>query len=88
MRLTYDNNPTGTVVPGTLNEGIGLLNFSLNSSQLVNKMVMLTWEQYSHVLSKFSGLLCDVWSLDNVAVTLHHNHCMRTVFSDDFEAQQ
>ena len=85
LRLTYDNDSNGTVVPGTLNEGIGLLNFSLNSSQLVNKMVMLAWEQYSHENHK---KMVDVWSLDNVAVTLHHNHCMRTVFSDDFEAQQ
>ena len=89
LRLRYDNNSArGTIVPGTLNGEEGLLNFSMNSSQLLNRVVMLTWEQYSRAGKQRSMDLCDVWSLDNVAVTLHHNNCVRTVFSDDFEEQQ
>ena len=83
LRLIYNIDASSSIeVPGTLNEGIGLLNFSLNNSQLVNRMVKLKWEQIpgSHN--------CDVWSLDNVVVTLHHNNCTRNVFSDDFEDQK
>ena len=79
-----DNYATSIVVPGTLNQGIGLLNFSINNSQLVNRMVRLKWEQNTR---PFLGQDCDVWSLDNVVITIHHKNCMRNVFSDDFEDQ-
>ena len=88
LRLTYDKYTTGTVVPGTLNKSKGVLNFSLNSSQLANRVVNLTWEQYLHVKNSRHNKMCAVWSLDNVAVTLHYNYCMRTVFRDDFDDQQ
>ena len=85
LRLTYmyDNHITTIVVPGTLDKGEGLLNFSLDNSQLVNRIVTLTWEQYSYCTP--TNRSCDMWSLDNVAVTLHNNCGMKTIFSDDFD---
>ena len=80
VRLTYNNNPT-SIVSGTLNQNEGLLSFSLNNSQLVNRMVRLKWEQNVNANHRD----CAVWSLDNVVVTLHHNNCTINVFSDDFE---
>ena len=31
------------------------------------------------------GQDCDVWSLDNLAVTVQYENCMREVFKEDFE---
>ena len=72
-------------VPGTLDKTKGLLNFSMNTTQLFETTARLKWEQNTQ---PFGGQDCDVWSLDNVAVTLHYKYCMRNVFSDDFEKHQ
>ena len=85
LKLTYDNYATTVDVPGTRNTDMGLLDFSLNSSQLIDRIVRLTWEQHAQ---DSKGPDCDVWSLDNVAIVLHHNCGMRTVLTDDFNNQQ
>ena len=82
--LTYDNYSSTINVSRTLNSGTGLLNFSL-SDELVGSVVTLTWEQ--HTL-KPVALDCDVWSLDNVVVTLHYGDCERNLLDEDFEEDQ
>ena len=42
----------------------------------------LTWQQYT---VKPVRPDCDVWSLDNVEVTVQYGDCMRTIISEDFE---
>ena len=71
-------------VPGTLDKAKGLLNFSVNTTQLFETTARLKWEQNTQPARQD----CDVWSMDNVAVTLHYKYCTRNVFSDDFEKHQ
>ena len=72
-------------VPGTFYDQQGLVNITINSTRLVNRMVSLTWEQYSIINISNTGMDCDVWSLNNVEVTLQYENCTKTVLSEDFE---
>ena len=80
--LNY-NSTENISVSATLNSDIGLLNFSKNTSEILNRISSITWEQYTVNLSR--GADCDVWSLDNVAVTVQYEDCTREVFKEDFE---
>ena len=80
--LNY-NSTENISVSATFNSNTGLLNFSQNASEILNRICSITWEQYTVNLSR--GLDCDVWSLDNVAVTVQYEDCTRDVFKEDFE---
>ena len=85
LRLYYNERRNFTV-PGTLYDQKGLVNIAIDSSQLVNKIVSLTWEQHMVFdIKKNIGMDCDVWTLDNVEVTLQYENCTKTVLSADFE---
>ena len=80
--LNY-NSTENISVSATFNSDIGRLNFSKNASEILNRISSITWEQYTVNLSRC--LDCDVWSLDNVAVTVQYEDCTREVFKEDFE---
>ena len=86
LRLYYNERRNFTV-PGTLYDQKGLVNITINSSQLANRKVSLTWEQHTVVNINNAGMDCDVWSLDNVEVTLQYENCTETVLSEDFEGK-
>ena len=81
----YYNEGRNFTVPGTFYDQQGLVNITINSTRLVNRMVSLTWEQYSIINISNTGMDCDVWSLNNVEVTLQYENCTKTVLSEDFE---
>ena len=83
VNLTYYKR--SYILPGTLDQSVGLRNFSLNITQLEDQVVTITWEQHAH--TPFAPD-CDLWSLDNVVVTTHTKDCDKTIFNDDFESQQ
>ena len=70
-------------VTATFNDSTGLLNFSINGNEILNRMSSISWEQYTVNMSL--GQDCDVWSLDNLAVTVQYENCTREVFKEDFE---
>ena len=82
LNLTYFNN--SFIVPSTLNNASGLLNFTFDGIELVNTVASLTWQQYTVTPIRPD---CDVWSLDNVEVTVRYGDCMRTIISEDFEKE-
>ena len=86
LRLYYNERRNFTV-PGTLYDQKGLVNITINSFQLANRKVSLTWEQHMVVNINNAGMDCDVWSLDNVEVTLQYENCTETVLSEDFEGK-
>ena len=70
-------------VNGTFNRQVEQQQYTMDSvSQLVNRIVSLKWEQRA---SCSSNKDCDVWSLDNVEVTVQYENCTRLVLSEDFE---
>ena len=83
----YYNEGRNFTVPGTLYDQKGLVNITIDgiSSQLANKIVSLTWEQRTVVNMNNLGKDCDVWSLDNVEVTVQYENCTRSVLSEGFE---
>ena len=70
-------------VTATFSNSTGLLNFSKNANEILNRISSISWEQYTVNMSL--GHDCDVWSLDNLAVTVQYENCMREVFNEDFE---
>ena len=80
LNLTYFNN--SLIVPSTFMNVSGLLNFTFDGIELVNRVASLTWQQYTVAPVRPD---CDVWSLDNVEVTVQYGDCMRTIISEDFE---
>ena len=70
-------------VTATFNDSTGLLNFSKNGNEILNRISSISWEQ--HTVNMSLGQDCDVWSLDNLAVTVQYENCMREVFIEDFE---
>ena len=83
--LEYYNKRRNFTVPGTLYDQEGLVNITINSSQLANRIVSLTWEQHMvHPINNI-GMECDVWTLDNVEVTVQYENCTKAVLSADFE---
>ena len=82
LTLTYDDGLNFTV-NGTFNRRGGQQQYTVDSlSQLVNRIVSLKWEQHASCTSTSD---CDVWSLDNVEVTVQYENCNRSVLSEDFE---
>ena len=80
LNLTYFNN--SLIVPSTFSNASGLLNFTFDGIELVNRVASLTWQQYTVSPVRPD---CDVWSLDNVEVIVQYGDCMRTIISEDFE---
>ena len=80
LNLTYFNS--NFIVPSTFNNASGLLNFTFDGIELVNTVASLTWQQYTLRPVRPD---CDVWSLDNVEVTVQYGDCIRTIISEDFE---
>ena len=70
-------------VTATFNDSIGLQNYYKNGNEILNRISSISWEQYTVHMSL--GQDCDVWSLDNLAVTVQYENCTREVFKDDFE---
>ena len=70
-------------VTATFNDSIGLKNYSKNGNEILNRISSISWEQYTVNMS--SGQDCDVWSLDNLAVTVQYENCSREVVKEDFE---
>ena len=79
LKLSYNDGRTFTV-PSTFDNQRGQLNFTAKTSYFT-RIVSLMWEQHSRNI----GSHCDVWSLDNVEVTLQYENCTRTILSEDFE---
>ena len=79
LKLSYNDGRTFTV-PSTFDNQRGQLNFMAKSFYF-NRIVSLMWEQHSNNV----GSHCDVWSLDNVEVTVQYENCTRSVLSEDFE---
>ena len=85
LRLYYNERRNFTV-PSTIYDQKGLVNITINSSQLANRIVSLTWEQHMVFnINKNTGMECDVWTLDNVEVTVQYENCTKAVLSADFE---
>ena len=82
LNLTYFNN--SFIVPSTFKNASGLLNFTFDGIELVNRVASLTWQQYTLRPVRPD---CDVWSLDNVEVTVQYGDCMRNIISEDFEKE-
>ena len=82
VTLNYSSSNNFTV-SATFNNTTGLLNFSKNGNKILNSVSSVTWEQYTVNLGL--GPDCDVWSLDNVAVSVQYEGCVREIFKDDFE---
>ena len=80
LNLIYFNN--SFIVPSTFKTASGLLNFTFDGIELVNRVASLTWQQYTVSPVRPD---CDVWSLDNVEVIVQYGDCMRTIISEDFE---
>ena len=70
-------------VTATFANSTGLLNFSKNVNDILNRICSISWEQYTVNMSL--GQDCDVWSLDNLAVTVQYENSTREVFNEDFE---
>ena len=70
-------------VTATFNNSTGLINFYTNGNEILNRISSISWEQYTVNMSL--GQDCDVWSLDNLAVTVQYENCTRGVFNEDFE---
>ena len=81
VTLTYSGSRGVVTVPGTLNQSRGLLDFSEDITQFMNSNVRISWEQNAY---NTRGLLCDAWSLDNVAVKQYVGECESTIFSQNF----
>ena len=79
LQLSYNDGRTFTV-PSTFDNRKGQLTFTAKTSYF-DRTVSLIWEQHS----KNIGTNCDVWSLDNVEVTVQYENCTRTILSEDFE---
>ena len=80
LNLTYFSS--SFIVPSTFKNVSGLINFTFDGIELVNTVSSLTWQQYTVTPVRPD---CDVWSLDNVEVTVQYGDCMRTIISEDFE---
>ena len=73
-------------VSANFDYNIGLLNFSKNGSEILNRISSVTWEQYTvNNINLSLKPYCDVWSLDNVAVSVQYESCMRVIFKEDFD---
>ena len=83
VTLIYSSNDMFDVL-ATFNNNTGLLNFSKNASELLNSVSSVTWEQYTVNMSL--GQDCDVWSLDNVAVSVQYEGCTRKILEEDFDS--
>ena len=86
LQLYYKNGDNFTV-PGIFNDSFGLLNYTIDMSRFMNQFVSLTWKQQVSINVSL-GSDCDVWSLDNVEVTLQYENCNRKILSEDFEDVQ
>ena len=85
VTLNYSSSNNFTV-SATFNNNTGLLNFSKNGSEILNRISSVTWEQYTvNNVNLTQGQDCDVWSLDNVAVSVQYEGCVREIFKEDFE---
>ena len=80
LNLTYLTN--NFIVPSTFKNASGLLNFTFDGIELVNRVASLTWQQYTVIPVRPD---CDVLSLDNVEVTVQYGDCMRTIISEGLE---
>ena len=79
--ITLNDGQQEITVPSTQNMNTGLLNFTLNNTDIVNKVnVSLSWEQRAISSVKIHG----EWALDNVRVNLHYNSCTRTLLNEEF----
>ena len=81
VKLTYSGPRGVVIVPGTLNQSMGLLDFSEDITQFINSNVQISWEQNAY---NTNGPECDVWALDNVVVKQYVGECESTVFSQNF----
>ena len=73
-------------ISATFNNNTGLLIFSKDGSEVLNRISSVTWEQYTVNNKNLSlGQDCDVWSLDNVAVSVQYEDCTREIFKEDFD---
>ena len=81
VKLTYSGSRGVVIVPGTLNQSMGLLDFSEDITQFMNNDVQISWEQNAY---NTNGPECDVWALDNVVVKQYVGECGSTIFSQNF----
>ena len=56
----YYSNENNFTVPGTFDTRVGLLNYTVNLSQFINRFVSLTWKQQASVNVERYGSDCDV----------------------------
>ena len=81
VKLTYSGSRGVVIVPGTLNQSKGLLDFSEDITQFMNNDVQISWEQNAYITN---GPECDVWALDNVVVKQYVGECGSIIFSQNF----
>ena len=85
VTLNYSPSNMFTVSATFKNDPV-LLNFSKDGSEVLNRISSVTWEQYTvNTIQLSLGQDCDVWSLDNVAVSVQYEDCTREIFKEDFE---
>ena len=85
VTLNYSSSNIFTV-SANFDYNIGLLNFSKKGSEILNRISSVTWEQYTvNTMNLSLKPYCDVWSLDNVAVSVQYEDCMRVIFKEDFD---
>ena len=78
--ISHGSMVASSKISANFNNSTGLLNFSINGNEILNRISSISWEQYVS-----SGQDCDMWSLDNLAVNVQYENCTREVFNEDFE---
>ena len=91
LNLTYNDTAYNTTtyatyttytVPFTASSAVGpyLYNITINNDLLLSQTVRFAWNQ----TYRAPKVNCDVWSLDNISISLQHNGCYRQIYQQDF----
>ena len=80
VKLSYKT--TTYIVTFTASSGVEpyLYNININNDLLLNQTVRFAWNQ-TYIAVRAN---CDVWALDNISISLHHNGCYRQIYQQDF----
>ena len=91
LNLTYNDTAYNTTtyatyttytVPFTTSSAVGpyLYNIIINNDLLLNQTVRFAWNQ----TYRAPCTNCDVWTLDNINISLQHNGCYQHIYQQDF----
>ena len=91
LNLTYNDTAYNTTtyatyttytVPFTASSAVGpyLYNIIINNDLLLNQTVRFAWNQ----TYRAPRTNCDVWTLDNINISLQHNGCYQHIYQQDF----